>query len=187
MTEEKKSTFLFRIPQQGILFWVGILLLISFVVYKFHRATQLSFNHPLQSTVVVDASSSAIPIRIVIDKVKLDLPIYPTTIQGNTWQIDERGISYLADSAQPGQKGSIILYGHNTNNRFGPIRWLKKDSEIKIITSDNKEHFYIISETLTVKPSEVEVLSANTETLILYTCTGLFDSQRYIIKAIPKT
>jgi len=134
----------------------------------------------------VVAKSFPAPTWISIPAVDMELPIIETAISGNTWGIAENGISHLDISARPNEDGPIILYGHNTDNRFGPIRWLSKGQEITITNAQNRSRQYTITKTLDVSPSEVSVLlSQKGETLILYTCDGFADLQRFIVIAKP--
>ncbi len=174
---------------QSILFWIGIVAIGVFAIYKIHLTTSLSFSTPPSPPPPPEIKyvEKPLPTHIAIQKAHIDLDIYPTVIRDNTWEVDENGASYLSTSSRPGENGPIILYGHNTYNRFGPIRWLRSGDQISITTSDSQTHNYVITQTLTVKPSQIDVLSANTETLIIYTCTGVLDSLRFIIKATPVT
>jgi len=132
--------------------------------------------------------SSALPVPtwISIPSIDMELPIVETALKGNTWGIADNGISHLNISARPGEEGPIILYGHNTNERFGPIRWLEVGKEITLTNGRNRSRQYKVVKTLEVSPSEVSVLlSQKGETLILYTCDGFADLQRFIVIAKP--
>ncbi len=129
----------------------------------------------------------AAPIAIDIPAVRIKLPVEETTVRNNVWSISSRGASHLNDSANPGQNGPIIFYGHNTNDRFGPIRWLKKGKEISVTTADLKHHRYTIVQTLTVNPDQLGIFfSRKEETLYLYTCDGFADLKRFIVIAEPE-
>ena len=53
-------------------------------------------------------------------------------------------------------------------------------------TESNQEYSYSVSEILTVIPDQTEVLApTDHEVLTLYTCTGLLDQKRLIVKALP--
>lgn len=183
MPQRKKIPRLnLRIENKPV-FALGLLLLSLFVAYRIHLLLRLSFAGSPSPTALVQ--SAALPTRIQIPQIKLDLAIYPTTINNNLWQIDDRGISYLFNSARPGQSGPIIMYGHNTNDRFGPLRWLKPGNQVVVTDAQAVSHTYEIVEILTVSPKTLAVLSAPEETLILYTCTGFLDRERLVVKARP--
>lgn len=183
--KKTKKTPLLRLPHPNnrLLFAIGLLFLSLTLAYRIHLLVRLSFNQPLPP-LPADLTAS-LPSRVIIEKVNIDLVIYPTSIQKNTWQISEKGASYLYTSSRPGTEGPIILYSHNTTERFGPIRWLDKGDQIKLETADGVTHEYEIAEILTVKPDNIEALLSNTETLVLYTCTGFLDRDRFIVRATP--
>lgn len=142
----------------------------------------------------VDASKSVekkiekkyyIPTNIVIDKVGIALPVEQTVIADGAWEISENGVSHLISSAKPGEPKTIIMYGHNTNDRMGPIRWLSMGDEIQLQTSE-KIHTYTITETHSLAPNELDVLTKDRgEALIIYTCDGFADKERFLIIAKP--
>jgi sortase A len=125
-----------------------------------------------------------LPKRILIPKVKIDLPVFPGKVVNNNWEIAKEGVSYLMGSGIPGRKGNTVIYGHNKRSQFGPIRWLEKGSEIKVINGKGEEFIYLVQEIKTVSPQEVEVLSPTEDpTLTLYTCAGILDKIRFVVVA----
>jgi sortase A len=125
-----------------------------------------------------------LPKRILIPKVKIDLPVFPGKVVNNNWEIAKEGVSYLMGSGIPGRKGNTVIYGHNKRSQFGPIRWLEKGSEIKVINGKGEEFIYLVQEIKTVSPQEVEVLSPTEDpTLTLYTCAGILDKKRFVVVA----
>lgn len=124
------------------------------------------------------------PIQIVIAKVGIDLSVEEASITNGVWQIAETGASHLTSSAKPGEQGPIIIYAHNTNDRFGPIRWLEVGDLIQIQTADKKQHDYKISKTLIREHDDVTIFAKiKKETVVLYTCDGFGDTDRFMILA----
>ncbi len=169
-------------PHNRWFFAAGIFFLLLFYLYQLHLAVRLSFTSSPPAQPTLQASA---PTAISIPAIKLNLPVFPTIINNNTWTIAPQGVSFLAQSARPGTPGPIILYSHNTNSRFGPIRWLALGDKITLTTANNLLHSYQVTQTLTVAPSQIQALAATQETLILYTCTGFFDKDRFIVRATP--
>jgi LPXTG-site transpeptidase (sortase) family protein len=166
-----------------LFFILGSLFLVIFLTWHLNQTIQLMFFTPKITPV---ATTHPIPNHIIISKVNIDLPIEETTINHGVWQIADNGASHLTISANPGEKGPIILYGHNTTERFGPIRWLSIDDQIRITTTDKKIHTYKIIKKLTVSPDKLDVFTKNSgETLIIYTCDGFADLQRFVVLAVP--
>lgn len=129
--------------------------------------------------------SAAEIVKINITKINLDLEVEETLIKNGVWEISNSKASHLKNSAVPGQDSSIIIYGHNKTKIFGLIRDLKMGDNITLQTTDQKSHQYQVTEIMVVSPKDVQILNEKSETLILYTCTGFLDSQRFVVKAEP--
>ncbi len=176
-----RSLFSFK-----LIFILGFLLFGVSFVYHIHQLVQLTFYH--QQLPSVSTNRTTRPVEVTIDSIDLDLPVSETVIANNTWQIADNSISHLAISARPGENNSIILYGHNTDDRFGPLLWMKTGESITLTTTDGKHFTYIVKTIVTVDPNNTKVLTSQKgETLILYTCTGFADLQRYVLIAKPKS
>ena len=169
------------------LFVFGFLLLGISILWYFNQTIQLAFFSPRTAYQQVDIKRpSKIPVHISIPAVGVNLDIEETAITNGIWQISGKGASHLNISARPDENGPIILYSHNTNERFGPIRWLSTGEMIEIRANDGKIHKYKISETLRVKPDRLDVLTKHKEeTLVLYTCDGFADLERFVVVAKP--
>jgi LPXTG-site transpeptidase (sortase) family protein len=164
------------------LFIFGILFLGISLLWHFNQTIQLAFFTP---EVVPVKRTQAIPTQLIIQKLHMNLPIEQTAIQNGVWQVS-KDVSHLTTSARPGEKGPIIMYGHNTTERLGPIRWLSKGDTIEVKTLD-KTHFYTIDQTMTVTPDRLDIFTKRAgETLIIYTCDGFADLQRFVIIAFPR-
>ena len=110
-----------------VFFIIGSLLVIIYFAMRLNQGIQLAFFTPQVTPVESRVERTyAIPTKLIVDKVGIDLPIDEAAISNGAWQISDKGASHLNISARPGEKGRIILNGHNTNDRFGPIRWLNK-------------------------------------------------------------
>lgn len=162
----------------------GAFLILIPTFFYINEFVQLSFFTPKIPVVVQKHLSQ--PIGIRIPAVDMNLSIQETAISNKTWQVADTGASHLNVSSRPGENGPIILYGHNTTDRFGPIRWLSEKQTIILTTADGKNHAYTIVKTLQVSPDKTAIFfSEKGETLFLYTCDGFADLQRFIIVAKP--
>jgi LPXTG-site transpeptidase (sortase) family protein len=169
-------------PGLGLIFW-GVALVLIFAGYRVYSLNILSFG----VTPVAQVTTGPAPVKVEIPQVNVNLMITEATVTDGTWEISPDGASHWDNSANPGQGGNIVVYSHNKTDLFGPIRWLNLGDEIVITDADGNQHLYTITETVTVSPKEVGyILPKDEEVLTLYTCTGLFDSQRYIVIAKPK-
>ncbi len=94
---------------------------------------------------------------------------------------------HLTSSAKPGQKDNVVIYGHNWRRLFGPLRDVKVGDSIEITTADAQKHLYVVNQTFSVKPDAVWIADhLSTETLTLYTCDGIFDNTRFVVRALPE-
>lgn len=117
---------------------------------------------------------------------RLDVAIDPAIFQEGEWSISPDHASYLTSSARPGERGNIIIYGHNTRDILGNLRALKGGETITLTLSDHTTRDYLVETVTEVSPTRVDLLApTNTETLTLYTCSGILDSQRFVVRATP--
>lgn len=131
------------------------------------------------------AEPSVQPLRIIIPKVNIDLPIVEARVVRGLWDLSETSASHGMGSASPGELGNTVIFAHARDELFGPIRKLKKDDVIYILTRDNW-YKYTVIETKLVEPRDVEVIAPTTkETLTIFTCSGFLDSKRLIVVATP--
>lgn len=128
--------------------------------------------------------ASFFPVQILIPKVKINLPVFSGRAEGEDWEISETGASYLLGSGIPGQKGNVVVFGHNKNSLLGPARWLGKGDEIKLINQKNEEFIYRVIEKKTVSSKQVDILAPSEDArLTLYTCSGFLDKERLVLVA----
>lgn len=164
-------------------FVMGFLFLAVYAGLWVNQEVQLSLVTPKIPASQEAKKPAAKPTQIIIPKVNIDLPIEETAITNGIWQIGPNGASHLAISARPGEKGTIIMYGHNTNNRLGPIRWLGKGEKIQLKSADGKIFTYTITKTMQIASDKVDILNQKGETLVLYTCDGFADLKRFVVIA----
>lgn len=161
---------------------LGLLLLLIFISWRGVQLVKLSFFNTNLSD---DETNHTAVAAIQIPKVNLNLNVVETTIKNGVWEIPDNQAGHLEQSLGPGDGGNIVLYAHNKTNLFGPIRWLNIGDKI-ILLGDNQEFSYQIIETRVVSPTDISyILPKDAETLTLFTCTGLFDSQRFVVVAKP--
>lgn len=163
---------------------LGFFLISSTLSYYYQKRILSFASVPEFSTQQIKASEA--PSRIIIPSVKIDLPIDEGTIKNGVWQISDVGASFLDVSAKPGSPGNIVVYGHNKRVIFGNLSLVHKGDTITLMNLSGDEFVYKVESISTVKPTEVSVIApTDYEVLTVYTCNGLFDSTRLIIKAKP--
>jgi len=181
-TRKKLSGRIKRLNYPALFLALGLLFFAAWGIREVHLATRLSFS----ATVTANEIGGNIvhPIKISIPTIETTLPIEETLIEKGVWQISEKGVSHLATSSYPGNKGNIIFYGHNTEDRLSRLHEIKK-GDIITVTSKNGRQFEYRTESIEiVKPTDINKLMAyNDETLTIYTCIGFADLQRVLVKA----
>lgn len=167
-----------------VLFLSGIILLLIPGIFYLNQTIQLAFFTPKVPPVVTQ-KNLPIPNQLEIPSIKVDLPIVETAIQNNIWEIAQNGVSHLATSARPGENGPIILYAHNTKDRFGQLKNVKKGTSISLGTNE-KTYRYTVTKTEIVTPEQLSIFfSEKGSTLFLYTCYGFADLKRFVVIAKP--
>ncbi len=123
-------------------------------------------------------------VELKINSLRVDLPIVESSIRGGQWEVTNQGVSHLGQSPEPGQRGNSIIYGHNWNNLLGSLVKIKPGQSINIKYDDGSQKNFEVIYTQVVKPTDVGILKQTSDKRItLYTCTGLFDSQRFVAVA----
>lgn len=157
----------------------------SFGAYRYFSIRILSFSKPPPETVTTK-NRAELPAKITIPDLKIDLPIEEGFIKDGVWQISEANASHLNTSARPGEGGNIVVYGHNKRVIFGSLPYARIGAKITITDKNGKKYNYEVTNKLYASPDQVNLLyPTDYEQLTIYTCAGLFDSQRFIIKAKP--
>lgn len=146
----------------------------------------LSFRGPVAASKSIQRGS--LPVQIVIPSINIDKPVDVGTIRDGVWQISYDNPTFLDSSARPGTGGNIVIYGHNKKAIFGNLPYLSLGQKIIIKTADGEIRTYIAYWKDFVGSERVDLVSPeNFEELTIYTCWGLFDSRRAVIKAKPVT
>lgn len=153
----------------------GVLLMLIFVAWRFYQVRILSFN--IKEITQVEYSGIN-PSHIKAYPVGVDIDIKPAVINNGVWPIFNDSAGYVVNG------NNLIIYGHNKNNIFGPIRWMKVDNQIELMSTDGDLFKFKVITTDIVEPNNLNYIQKTSdETLTLYTCTGFLDSKRFIVVA----
>jgi len=120
------------------------------------------------------------PTRIVIPAINIDWPV----VEGDSWEELKQGIGHRVGSANPGERGNIILSGHD--DVFGePFRDLEKLDVGKdvLVYAGGTSFRYIIKAKRVVAPNDLSVLASSKNPIVtLITCTPYrVDTSRLIL------
>ncbi len=120
------------------------------------------------------------PTRIVISTINVDWPV----VEGDGWEELKQGIGHRVGSVNPGERGNLVLSGHN--DVYGePFRDLDKldiGKEVLVYAGGNAFRYNIKAKRV-VAPSDVSVLAASRNPVItLITCTPYrVDTMRLVL------
>jgi sortase A len=118
--------------------------------------------------------------RIQIPAIGVDAPI----VQGDGWEQLKKGVGQHIGSANPGEKGNVVLSAHNDifGEIFRDLDRLEPGDEITVYTNQ-RAYTYVVSESQVVEPTQVEVMDNTSQpTLTLISCYPyLVDDQRIAV------
>lgn len=165
------------------------ILIISFGLFIFfvgashyYQLRILSFTKPVAAATTTQ--KGGIPTEIIIPSINIDQPVDVGTIEGGVWRISYDHPTFLDSSARPGTGGNIVIYGHNKKIIFGNLPYVSIGQKVLIKVTGGKIYTYEIYQKDFVSPDRVDLVSpTDHEELTIYTCWGLFDTQRAVVKA----
>jgi len=122
------------------------------------------------------------PTRIVIPAIKVDAPV----VHGDSWEELKKGAGHHIGSANPGERGNMIISAHN--DVFGEIfRYLEQlELEDRVIVYSGSQSFdYIVKAKRVVEPNDISVMAPTSQpVLTLITCYPyLIDTHRLVVIA----
>jgi sortase A len=121
-------------------------------------------------------------IRIQIPSLNVDAPI----VQGDGWEQLKKGVGQHIGSADPGQTGNVVLSAHD--DVYGQLfRYLDRlaPGDRVILYTQLRQYVYIVTGTVIVEPTQVEVMAPTAEpTISLISCYPyLVNKQRIVVFA----
>jgi LPXTG-site transpeptidase (sortase) family protein len=126
------------------------------------------------------------PQRLMIDSVGIDLGVSEGSIRDGVWEISPNSAVHLDISSSPGGGENIVIYAHNKKNLFGELKRVKVGDIVRVISGSGRVYSYVVYETNVISPKRVEYVSpTGFEVLTLYTCVGIADSKRFVVRARP--
>lgn len=155
----------------------------AYLIYLRHSSFPLTFEKRPTS---IHALSYITPSKIEIPSINIILPVIPAYIEDKKWDTTQVGVSFLATSPVPGQKGNSVFYGHNWTSLLGNLPQVKPGELIVITLQNGDKKRFQIEYTAIVNPDQTYIIDATNDSRItLYTCTGFLDSKRFVVVAKP--
>lgn len=122
------------------------------------------------------------PTRIVIPALAVDWPVVP----GDGWEELKKGVGHRAGSANPGERGNMILSGHNDvfGEVFKDLEALKNGDQVQVFAGGRMFKYAVRAKRI-VSPDELSVLQPTRESVVtLITCHPYrVDTQRLVVIA----
>jgi len=107
-------------------------------------------------------------------------------VQGDSWDDLKRGVGHRVESANPGERGNVVLSAHNDiyGEIFRDLHKLKAGDTL-VIATGNATFDYVVERVETVLPTRVEWMAPTDEPVVtLITCYPyLLDTHRVVVRA----
>ena len=122
------------------------------------------------------------PTRIVIPAINVDALI----VEGDTWEQLKLGVGHHLHTAEPGERGNMVLSAHNDiyGEIFRRLGELELGDDVTIYAGE-QPYRYIVRAKQIVEPTEVSVLAPTTKPVAtLITCYPyMVDTHRIVVVA----
>lgn len=128
--------------------------------------------------------TSGKPVRVVIPRLSLDLPVneglYNPSDQ--TWTLSGYHAHFATISKLANDySGSTFIYGHNNKHVFGPLKSLIPGDHVQLFTDNGHVFLYTYQNSENVKPDQVSLFDyQGPPILVIQTCSGSFNEWRQV-------
>jgi sortase A len=120
------------------------------------------------------------PTRIVIPALEVDALV----VEGDSWEQLKLGVGHLLGSADPGERGNMVLSAHNDiyGMIFRHLADLELSDEVTVYAGE-QPYRYVVTAKQIVEPTAVEVLAPTTRPVVtLVSCYPyMVDSHRIVV------
>ena len=151
-----------------------------------YNPSRLSFvgYAPPKQTAQTRRTTQSSPNRLIIESASIDIPIMQTQTL-DSLDVSINSAVHMQQSPTPGAYGNSIVFGHNWNSILGNLTSVRPGDTITVhLDNGSREHFEVqaIDE---VANDAVEVLGPTADKrLTIYTCSGLFDQNRFVVSSV---
>lgn len=130
--------------------------------------------------VPISTPAPAQATRIQIPALNIDAVV----VHGTDWEQLKLGVGHYAGSANPGERGNLVLAAHNDvyGELFRYLDRLKPSDEV-VVYAGQQRYRYVITGNRIIEPTQVEVMApTSTPTVTLISCYPyLIDTQRIAV------
>lgn len=135
---------------------------------------------PAATAIPIPTPRPGAPTRIVIPAIGVDAPV----VEGDGWEELKRGVGHHIGSANSGERGNMVLSGHNDifGEVFRDLDKLDLGDEI-IVYAGDVPYRYIVKAKRIVEPTDVSVMAPTTKPIVtLITCYPYrIDTHRLVV------
>lgn len=173
------------------------------------QAKELAMIRPDDGILPIAPVPSSMEDRISIPSIEVNAPLVEPNlglkaVESKDWNELEdqirssllQGVVHYPGTADPGKKGNFFVTGHSSNvfweqsafnTVFARLPKIEVGSEI-IVTKDQREYVYVVTEKKEVSPKDVSVLTQGGDTkMTLMTCTPVGTTlNRLVVTAVLK-
>ncbi|MDN5275907.1 MAG: putative sortase [Candidatus Saccharibacteria bacterium] len=205
VTERAKK---FRRSKHFVPLTAAIIVILLFVFLQYNRTfiagvqAYVSPGSIDPQNIVIDPSA-AIAVgpesRLIIPKINVDVPVVYDVGNDHDSQMAamEKGVAHFAipgADSHPGEFGNTVIAGHSSNDLFDPGDYKFIFAQLERLQTGDSiyanyggiRYTYIVTQTETVRPSQVDklVYTASKPNLILITCTPVGTAlNRFLVTA----
>jgi sortase A len=161
----------------------GVVVNASFNLDEVPAQFRAQYNAMLTQPMMQPTASPDGPVRVQIQKLGVDSAV----LAGDSWNVLQLGVGHHIGSANPGQRGNMVLSAHN--DVYGEIfRYLDKlePGDMVTVSTTTKDFTYIVQGRQIVNPTDVWVLESRGQDkqLTLISCYPYrVDNKRIVVFA----
>jgi LPXTG-site transpeptidase (sortase) family protein len=125
------------------------------------------------------------------DLVKINIPnanvqsnVVEGAVDGDVWKLVNNAVLTIKIANPDKSKTATLIYGHNFKNLFQNLKDVQVGDNIYLTNEKGEVFIYQVYSKEDINPKQVDKLSPQIDhELILYTCDGILDTQRVLVKA----
>ncbi len=166
-----------------------IILLLILTITNIHTSTSNAQDEFTNSLVeyrknIKHKDYDEIPLRIIVEN-SINTIIVPSRLKYGTWPISEKYANFGIESGYlDNPYGNVIMFAHARKNLFKNLKDIDIDDKITIIGTDSI-YTYKVVKIEKILPNDVDkAKSAGDTNLSLFTCEGVYDQYRLLIKSV---
>ncbi len=159
----------------------SILLLSSGILLQF---SDTFIDAPKIPVTVQAQVTNSSPEEVKIPSVNIDLSLEPGGFYNGKWVLSETTGNFMPVNANIAAGDGFVVYAHKRVNLFISLKNVKKGDKIIVMDNKNKTYTYDVYNLEDIRGNEVGKVESNEKnTIVLFTCDGVFDEKRLVVRA----